>query len=885
MNMRSQKLMRVVLAALCIFAFFILLKQPRLLNHEPKQYFTENNENKRFQRLAKGGITANTDNSEVLANEKLIPNEKLKSTRHGPFSEGNYFEKNIILASTVLKEQWRKTMKVLKASSFASSYSSKAIEAVRSTDSAMLYTKTLENPMKNLGKSGKNKILCEIPNLNPFDKVAMKYIENRAPHDCGKKDHGVLTKGIFKFKADGLRAAFFRYIRRVEDDDFKIFLSKPEKLLKQKIKQAPIAKGMVGCFVNANGTYFGIGRDSGTNRLPDAVKLSELEECYPRNYVRILANGQLQDFAKGETCFVLPDNRDDQIKQTGCGDEKARHRVIEGSIFQHVDTKKCLSVNTSSEDLEQRIFLTEKCTNSSNRYLQFQDFPPVHNIETEIKVEEEFIEMVIATEKAVIIEHYADIKPLSAKKSMSNNAAGRGLKYSVAFLLFDSQSAANVARKLQKTLAFIRDKENAVILKGHTINGDGTTAQLCAMFTGAMEEDLPEARRGEPGSSTVDSWPFLFKNFSAQNYVTMYSEDDSDVATFNYRLKGFKRQPTDHYSRPFWSRAARSFHSGFCIGGKTTFQVGLNYTMSFHDAYKENLRFSLTIFSNLFHNDMNAVENADEDILNFLKRFEQRGHLDNTILFVGADHGPRVGSFRETLQGKLEERLPFMALLLPPKLVKQHKEFMDALKHNSNLLTTHFDIHATLCQILSHPQKFQSKSGQSLFTRIDASKRTCKSSGIQDHWCPCLQYSDVNITNPKVIEAAKAVVVHINDKIIGVHLEAMEKCQTLELSSVKRAALKQPQEAVQVFVRTSKNSKCDECGIVTGGKANANIDSAEYEVVFSVQPSKALFEAKVARNGSDWIVDKNISRLNLYGNQPHCVQDKYPYLRKFCYCK
>ena len=242
-HMSSRKMMRVVLAALCIFAFFILINQQRLLHHEQKQYFTDYSENKRFQRLAKGGISASTENSEVLAKEKLIPNEKLKSTGHGLLSEENSFEKKNLLASTVLKEQWRKTMKVLKASSSASSYSSRAIEAVPSTDSAMLYTKALENPIDSLEKSGKNKILCDIPNLNPFDKVAMNFIENRAPHDCGKKDHGVLTKGILKFKADGLRAAFVRYIRRVEDDDFKIFLSKPEKLLKQKIKQAPIAKG------------------------------------------------------------------------------------------------------------------------------------------------------------------------------------------------------------------------------------------------------------------------------------------------------------------------------------------------------------------------------------------------------------------------------------------------------------------------------------------------------------------------------------------------------------------------------------------------------------------------------------------------------------------
>ena len=243
MNISSRKQMRVVFAALCIFVFFIFLKQPRLVYHEQKQYFTDYNENKRFQRLAKGGISASTDNSEELAKEKLIPNEKLKSTRHGLLSEENSFEKKILLATKALKEQWRKTLKVLKASSFASSYSSRAIEAVPSTDSAMLYTKALGNPIDSLEKSGKNKILCELPNLNPFEKIAMDYIENYAPHDCGKKDHGVLTKGIFKFKADGLRAAFVRYIRRVEDDDFKIFLSKPEKLLKQKIKQAPIAKG------------------------------------------------------------------------------------------------------------------------------------------------------------------------------------------------------------------------------------------------------------------------------------------------------------------------------------------------------------------------------------------------------------------------------------------------------------------------------------------------------------------------------------------------------------------------------------------------------------------------------------------------------------------
>ena len=34
------------------------------------------------------------------------------------------------------------------------------------------------------------------------------------------------------------------------------------------------------------------------------------------------------------------------------------------------------------------------------------------------------------------------------------------------------------------------------LLQGHTIVGDGTTAQICAIFIGELEDKLPEARKG-----------------------------------------------------------------------------------------------------------------------------------------------------------------------------------------------------------------------------------------------------------------------------------------------------------------------------------------------------------------------------------------------------
>lgn len=32
------------------------------------------------------------------------------------------------------------------------------------------------------------------------------------------------------------------------------------------------------------------------------------------------------------------------------------------------------------------------------------------------------------------------------------------------------------------------------------------------------------------------------------------------------------------------------------------------------------------------------------------------------------------------------------------------------------------------------------------------------------------------------------------------------------------------------------------------------------------------------------VIETEISRLDMYGNQPACVQEKYPDLRKYCFC-
>ena len=116
-------------------------------------------------------------------------------------------------------------------------------------------------------------------------------------------------------------------------------------------------------------------------------------------------------------------------------------------------------------------------------------------------------------------------------------------------------------------------------LTGETIVGDGTTAQLSAMLTGVEEKHQVDARRRITNSQPVDSWRWIFKDYKDKGYATMFSEDSPYLASFNYRLHGFKDPPTDHYARPFWMEADNHIN-GYCINNRASHDVSLKYLLS-----------------------------------------------------------------------------------------------------------------------------------------------------------------------------------------------------------------------------------------------------------------------------------------------------------------
>ena len=456
------------------------------------------------------------------------------------------------------------------------------------------------------------------------------------------------------------------------------------------------------------------------------------------------------------------------------------------------------------------------------------------------------------------------------------------LGINVALIMIESLSAAMFERSLPKTKEVLKSLDHSFFFKGHTIVGDGTTAQLCAILTGLNEQQLPEARFSFSNSKPVDSWPFIFKDFEKEGYATMFLEDAPKYASFNYRLKGFIESPTHHYSRPLFLCAEKTNDYGSCFGNWAAHNHSISYTKCFYDQYKDVKKFSLTSIARLSHNSLNKVQLMDKDLANFFLHMKEMGHLDHTMVIVFGDHGPRMSDARSSLAGKIEERQAFLSIIVPSWFKTEHKAAYNAMLNNTNIMTSHFDLYGTIKHVLTNPDVPKVRTGQSLFVPIDSEKRNCKTAGVADHWCPCLGYKNVSIGDPFVRRLADKGV-HFMNGLVSASAIPRTNCMQLELDKLIRAGTLGHNWKMESFRKTKGNSRCDSCMLVF--KKEKTKSPITYELVFTVKPSGGMYELSVRVNGEEISVDPNISRINRYGDQPKCIAAEFPHLRKYCYCK
>ncbi|XP_061724928.1 uncharacterized protein LOC133530888 [Cydia pomonella] len=335
-------------------------------------------------------------------------------------------------------------------------------------------------------------------------------------------------------------------------------------------------------------------------------------------------------------------------------------------------------------------------------------------------------------------------------------------------LALDSAPRSGFIRLMPESWKVINEELKATVMEGYNILGDGTPACLFPLLTGKTELELPDVRRHKDNNRTFDDFPFIFKHLKEEGYATAFIEDMPFYSTFTYRFNGFMKQPTDHYYRAFRNANMRLFKDwNFCYGDTPQFRMIMNLTEQFLEL--KGRRFIFTFIADISHEDLNYIQYADGDLAAFLRRMSKR--TEDTLIIVMGDHGPRYAAVRKkhSLRGKLDERLPLLAIRLPDRLTRARPDALSALQANSRVLTTAHDLHATILDALRlkkhwNPYKVEGADLKRGLTWLEPipNTRSCSEAGIETHWCTCLVWQNVSVSDPMYNRTANALIEYIN---------------------------------------------------------------------------------------------------------------------------
>ena len=456
---------------------------------------------------------------------------------------------------------------------------------------------------------------------------------------------------------------------------------------------------------------------------------------------------------------------------------------------------------------------------------------------------------------------------------------------------FDSISSLMFQRLLPQVHEYFIKTLGGIHLEGYNIVGDGTPQAFIPILTGRTEGELPDVRKGEKGSTFVDVYPFIWKEYEKRGYITHYTEDEARIGTFQHRMNGFKKQPTHHYMRPFYTEITKYVSSlylpfdnrpsRFCIGSRPRPRLMLDWVRESFETYEDVSKFFVFFNSELTHEYNNLAQHYEPYLLEFLEYMKSKNYLNNTVVILMSDHGARFNRMRATEQGKIEERLPYFAFRFPDWFRHVYPEKFKNFVTNSQRLTTPFDVHETLLEIVDNFRSDDNRKkyyGISLFDKVPL-ERTCAQANIEPHWCACLSWEHVPNDDTDVINAANNIIGAINDKLRPFSSE----CETLTLDHIKGASKFSTNNDVLRF-RQAANRE----GSIPDMRDNMQAFDVLYLVTFYTNPQMGMFEATARKRASDgkFITDiHQISRINKYGNASWCMLQKDTHLLPYCVCK
>ena len=182
-----------------------------------------------------------------------------------------------------------------------------------------------------------------------------------------------------------------------------------------------------------------------------------------------------------------------------------------------------------------------------------------------------------------------------------------------------------------------------------------------------------------------------------------------------------------------------------CLYGRDTFEYIIEYGEKFWETYSKEHKFLRLSFQDAHEGTLEVVKYLDVKLAEFLEKFDKKGYLKDTAVFLVSDHGNNMVGIYNIFQFEdyvLEKTLGTWFMLLPKKKEIDEKY----LEINQQRLVSPYDIHDTLLDMFGfgyqQNYKIYSRKGQSVYKEVNGLERYCDyySQDIMPIWCRCFDF-------------------------------------------------------------------------------------------------------------------------------------------------
>ncbi|BFZ21857.1 hypothetical protein BsWGS_24896 [Bradybaena similaris] len=459
-------------------------------------------------------------------------------------------------------------------------------------------------------------------------------------------------------------------------------------------------------------------------------------------------------------------------------------------------------------------------------------------------------------------EQYDEKDSLHFKKHFLSSAPRETLN--IIMIGIDSLSRNQFLRACNETYSYLMDTLNSFDMTMHSQMGNSMSSNMWPLFAGYSEEDV---KNWCSNRSSTENIRLIWRNFGNAGYRTLFTEDnpaDGYCQDFSkccpHPSARYDMRPLTlamHSNRDMYAR------NYYCSGNQLDMTIHLSYLRKFLDFFHDKPVFAVAMLTRPTIKDPASAKIFDEHLLNFYKSLNQDHHINRSLIVSFSGRGIQHGSLRNSVNGDVESKTPFTVLTFPDWFLKKYPDVAGYLKLNTRRLTSHFDTHATLLDLLyfnsnTAPRPDPRQHGVSMLKKIPHD-RTCKDALLPLDVCLCgfTYLEDVYITSQLGRMLADLVMESLHSKIDE------NRCVIFKLQQV---------------IRIKKIALDDYTSTGTRG-------TFAYQVKLQVIPGNGVFTSTVfeLNQFNKWQVGTDIGRLDSHRGPSECLefQNNTP----FCYCK